>query len=152
MCSRIVLIAFSFVIPGLSFAIDVSGAPNSLDEKKQHSACPSQEFSAFFNAFSENVETQRAFTVFPLESQHLDLAADPEPKPVLQRLQYNQTRFPVISGASERKLKRLDLRADRTDSDTVKVFVTKADGDYQVVYFFRKSSCWSLYRIEDWSL
>jgi len=38
------------------------------------------------------------------------------------------------------------------DENNAKVFLIKADADFLVIYFFRRDACWSLYRIEDWSL
>lgn len=149
---RSLLLASVVAVPGQPFAHELSGTQAVMHAKAPHSTCPSREFSAFLSMFSESVDIQRDFTRYPLERQHLDLGTSPEPKPVVRSLQRNQVSFPVIPGAAERKLKSLSLRVENVDYGAVKLLLVKADTDYQVVYLFRRDSCWSLYRIEDWSL
>jgi hypothetical protein len=115
-------------------------------------ACPSRDFSKFIVAFSERKEVQMMFTRYPLKHQRLDIDAEPEPIPIVRRLRRDQVLFPVIPNEAERKQKSLVLRIDEGKSNHVKLTVIKTDSDYQIVYFFNRSSCWYLQRIEDWSL
>lgn len=145
---RCLMVAWVVAVSSQTLALERS----SSDAEQQQLACPSQDFSAFLNAFAERVEVQRAFTTYPLQKQHLESGADPEPKPVVRNLSRSQVSFPVIPAASERKLKQLTLRAEPVGDSAVKLFLVKADTDYQVVYFFNKDACWRLDRIEDGSL
>lgn len=142
-------------------AISASGHSHALDSDAKPvgkaiincpAVCPSQEFSKFLKAFSEHKDTQMAFTKYPLKRQQLDLNAEPEPKPVIKSLGRHQIEFPLIPDELERKAKSLTLRIDKVTSKKAKLTLLKIDTDYQVSYFFSKSGCWKLERIEDWSL
>jgi len=132
----------------LSFAIAAcghspAGAP---------AACPSQDFLEFMEAFSESTEVQRAFTRFPLERQHLEVSAEPEPRPLVRKLGRDQVELPVLPNKDERKAKSLGLRVEKLASTQAQVVLEKSDTDYRVSYFFSRAACWELERIEDGSL
>lgn len=122
------------------------------DSRASPSDCPSHDFPHFLSAFSEHVDAQERYIGFPLEKQHLDKSAEPEPKLVVERLPASQVALPVMPSNSERTARTLSLSTAMIDENNAKVFLMKADTDFQVIYFFRKDACWSLYRIEDWSL
>jgi hypothetical protein len=115
-------------------------------------ACPSQEFTEFLEAFSESKEVQKAFIRYPLVQQQVDAAADPEPKPFVRSLERHQVTFPVLPNKAERKAQSLVLRVDQLASREAKLTLFKSDTDYQVSYFFRRGACWELERIDDASL
>lgn len=119
---------------------------------KKYPVCPGRDFSVFIQTFSESREVQQAFTRYPLQQLRLDSNAEPEPTPVVRKLGRDQVVFPVLPNAAERKQQSLRLRVDKRKADLVKLTLLKADSDYQVSYVFRRTSCWQLERMEDWSL
>ena len=145
-------IALTVAISGQSIALDAPPVRGSQKTVKNHTTCPSQDFSEFLKMFSESVVIQKAFTKYPLVKQQLDLAADPKPKPIIRNLRPNQVSFPVMPGESERRLRSLTLHIEKIEPTKAKLSIAKVDTDYQVSYFFIKNSCWNLGRIEDWSL
>lgn len=148
------LIGLLLVIAFPSHALDLNGhlGNGSTSVARRVIRCPSVEFDSFFDAFSERIEIQMEFTKFPLKKQLLDLNAEPEPRPVFRLIGRKQIRLPLIPNAADRKIRSLNLAVEKLTEREAKVLLTKSDTDYQVVYFFRKNSCWRLERIEDWSL
>lgn len=119
---------------------------------KKYPVCPGRDFSGFIQAFSESREVQQAFTRYPLQQLRLDSSAEPEPKPVVSQLGRDQVVFPVLPNAAERKQQSLRLSVEKRQANSVKLTLLKADSGYQVSYVFRRTSCWQLVRMEDWSL
>ena len=148
--SFVFLLAIS--ISGHSSALDSDAHPVEKGTINCPVVCPSQEFTKFLKAFSERKDIQRAFTKYPLKRQQLDLDAEPEPKPIIKSLELHQIEFPLIPDELERKAKSLALRIDKITSKKAKLTLSRIDTDYQVLYFFSKSQCWKLERVEDWSL
>lgn len=114
--------------------------------------CIAEDFPSFLIAFSESVDNQKVFTRFPLERLRIDIDADPEPKPLLESITKEETKFPLMPNAKVRKAKGLTLRIDEQNAQRAKVTLLKEDTDFQVVYFFSREKCWMLVRVEDWSL
>ena len=116
-------------------------------------ACPSQDFKAFYAAFADSAEVQRAFTARPLASDTIDAAADPEPRTVTTMLDGAALTFPVLPTAAERKRVRLETRIATLSATEVEVTLAVADTDNQLRFLFRKAAaCWELYRKADDSL
>lgn len=115
-------------------------------------ACSAETFPDFVTRFGDNVSAQRGATSSPLHWQRLDLKAQPEPKPVVEALGLAQLPFPVMPLAAERQKASLLLDVSAPGAYLGKVTLHKADTDYLVNYYFIKKACWSLVRIDDWSL
>ena len=115
-------------------------------------ACGAASFADFVVAFSDSALLQRGNTNNPLHWQHMDLKAQPEPRPVLQSLDIDQVAFPVMPSAARRQQASLVLTIDAPSEYLGKVTLRKADTDFLVNYYFIKRTCWSLVRIDDWSL
>ncbi|MDR6294471.1 hypothetical protein E9232_007025 [Inquilinus ginsengisoli] len=115
-------------------------------------ACPSQDFKAFYAAFADSAELQRAFTARPLASDTIDAAADPEPRTVTTMLDGAALAFPVLPTAAERKHDRLETRIATLSATEFEVTLAVADTDQQLRFLFRKTACWELYRKADDSL
>jgi hypothetical protein len=130
-------------------ATDPATATAQGDPSTKDVTCPSQEFPVFLDAFVGNAEVQKAFTATPLRIDSLDSNAEPEPEPVSTMT--SDFTFPVIPGEKEQSAAGLSLSIERAGSDSV-VTLEKADTDYQVLYYFRKDACWTLYRKEDKSI
>lgn len=149
---KLLFLAVALIEPQQLLAVEASDAKTHLEADERNPGCPSQDFSNFLHAYSENIAIQERFISYPLERQYLEMDAEPEPKPVAQHLPRDQVNFPVIPASADRKARHLNLRTELIDSKTARLFLAKADTDHQAIYFFRKESCWTLYQIEDWSL
>ena len=114
-------------------------------------ACPAIDFSVFIKSFSENTDVQRAFTNTPLH-QRLDLAATPDPKPIVRKIRRDQVSFPVMPSREDLITKNLSMQVDEVSTQSAKVVIYKNDADYQVSYEFKFNGCWNLIAIEDQSL
>lgn len=115
-------------------------------------ACPAQKFPEFFAAYANSEAIQRTFLLMPLKVQRLDLDAEPEPKPVVKKLKYQQIRFPLVPLRAERDSKLLSLRIDKWSEKKAEATLFKQDTGYQITYLFVKNECWALAAIEDWSI
>lgn len=133
-------------------ATDTSAVIRQAATEGKAASCPSQDFDAFFKAFSEDVNVQKSFTVKPLQSEFIDVTAEPEPQPVSQMLNEADLNFPLIPNLQKQAADR--LKQTRTDlaKEEVEVTLTKEDTDYQMSFFFKKDDCWMLYRMRDDSL
>jgi hypothetical protein len=90
-------------------------APNKAIAEQQsakvtasRSACPSKDFTKFFDAFAENVEIQKTFTQLPLTYGLLDLSEIPLPK------------------FSRRKIASFDMIPSYNTEDSGAIFPTQA--------------------------
>ncbi len=116
-------------------------------------ACPSQDFAEFFEVFSERIDLQQAFTVWPLKYSAIDVEAEPAPAPVHSLISFQNAKFPLVPGKTERKEYSMNLmEINKISPNHVEVQLGKDDTDFLVSYFFTLDSCWKMYRIEDHSL
>ena len=113
--------------------------------------CIGSNFSEFFEVFSEDVAVQKRFTKFPLRKMML-VDAEPEPKQQIRYISSDKISYPIIPPSEKRKKEGLTFKTENGDKRNKKVVLFKEDTGYQVVYFFKKSDCWNLVKIEDWSL
>lgn len=143
------LVTTVFTLNQAAFALD--NQDTNLRQPKK-TACPSQEFPEFFSAYSNSEIIQRAFLRTPLKMQQLDLNTEPEPKPIIKKLNYSQIKFPLLPLRAERDAELLALRIDQWSEKKAKVTLFKQDTGYQITYFFIKNKCWILIAIEDWSI
>ncbi len=147
------LAALALLIVQDTHALDPSGqSPSRKISSALRISCPAADFSVFMRAFSNDVDVQKAFTKSPLKNQRLDIDAEPEPRIVIQNLGRHQIQFPVLPLREERGNQLLEISVDGVTADSAKVTLFKPDTDYQIYYFFEKSACWKLVRIENWSL
>lgn len=114
--------------------------------------CPSQDFEIFLASFINSLEIQKSFTVAPLESVTIDALAEPEPAEVKKILGANELNFPLMPNPDQQAKDGLISRISNSDRKNVEVVLHKPDTDYQMSFFFRRESCWKLYRIKDYSL
>lgn len=138
----------AFGLCGVGRGGEVQNAHPSSDSLR----CPSSNFKDFLASYTEDSQVQRKFTKFPLRMQHLDVRAQPEPKPVVQILAKGQVKFPLIQRASDRQSLSLVIEINEIEDRQAKITLKKVDTDYQVNYFFSRNGCWKLDRIEDWSM
>lgn len=115
--------------------------------------CPSQDFTEFFEAFSNSAAVQRAFTGSSVDFTEIDATAQPEPREVTVNRPLSAIRFPVIASISEQQQLGLSKKIDRTTDDMTRVVLEKPDTDFRLVYVFADGGdCWELYSVVDTSL
>lgn len=115
-------------------------------------SCPSQDFGTFITAFTDDVQIQQAFVHDPLESETVDVNADPEPKPVTRTLHKAELSFPLMPSTKEQTHVGLKRTISAIGPGEMQVKLAKDDTDYQLTFLFRNEGCWTLYRKQDDSL
>jgi hypothetical protein len=116
-------------------------------------ACPSSNFDGFLKAFISDIEVQKTFSAKPLESQTVDVLAEPEPALVTKMLSAAELQFPLIPSEQQQVKEGLTKRQSVVlENGHTKVTLAKEDTDYQMSFYFRKNQCWQLYRIRNESL
>lgn len=125
---------------------------SALEISTEATKCPSQDFEIFLESFINSVELQKSFTSTPLESVSIDALAEPEPAEVTKMLGANELVFPLMPSPDQQANDGLKSRISNLDKKNVEVILHKPDTDYQMSFFFRQESCWTLYRIKDYSL
>lgn len=147
------LVALALFVAQHVYAFDPAGQPASRGTSgSSRISCPAADFPIFIRVFSSDINVQKMFTRYPLRKQWLDPDAEPEPKKIIQNLGRHQISFPILPLRAERVRRSLEIRIDDVTASKAKITLFKLDTGYQVSYFFEKSSCWRLIRIEDWSL
>ena len=127
-------------------------AANTASGAATTASCPSQDFGTFLTAFANDAGMQEAFTRRPLHSDSIDVAAEPEPKPVSRMLDGAELRFPLMPSQQRQEQEGLKMRWTLNGNDKAEVLLAKEDTDYRTAYFFIRNDCWRLYRIRDDSL
>jgi len=126
-------------------------------------ACPSQIFSQFLEAFSEDVRVQKRFTRFPLEYRYLDahlIGSEKEDDAEKKRMIKSFEMIPFRSkklfpNRIERKKRRLETKLvspenGKTSSDDQHLLLFNPNAGERTHYRFnRDKTCWYLYLIED---
>lgn len=113
--------------------------------------CPSQDFKTFFNAFSENIEVQKAFTPKTLKRSYwssndglgdYDLFAE--------KIKKENLTFPIIPNAKERKALNYvtDISVNKDSDRLMNVAIFEDESDVGWTYRFALQECWYLYNIE----
>lgn len=143
-----------FVIYGQVHVVDAGTRAKPVANIGKKITCPSNDFSTFIKAFSESVEVQMEFTKYPLQEQRLDLNAEPEPMPVIRKIQRAQAVFPLIPNEVERKARLLALNVEQLTASHIKVDLAKANAAYQSNYEFgfQQDDCWHLLAVSNQSL
>jgi len=119
----------------------------------QDLACPSQDFAEFFQAFSDSVEVQRAFTGDSVDFTTVDAEAQPEPREITVNRPLAAIVFPIVPDTAEQRREGLSAKFDKTEDGMARVTLEKPDTDYRLVYVFGDGDdCWALYAKVDTSL
>lgn len=99
-----------------------------------------------------DLQVQKTQVTLPLQSEAIDLNAEPEPKPVTKMLTQAELKFPLMPSLQQQAQDGLQLSKTFTDATHVEVKLSKPDTDDQRVFFFQNDGCWKLYRTRDDSL
>jgi hypothetical protein len=139
---------------------------------KESSACPSTDFTAFFNMFSERADLQRRYTRLPLEFGVLDtdlLFKKRKIRKFVEIPQYRPRNGAIISTLAERQAEELEIRLTTsksarppkgydpedtvTNSNNATATVFDPETGFRVHYRFRMiGGCWFLIGISDRSI
>jgi hypothetical protein len=109
--------------------------------------CPSDSFDGFVKEFSAKPEVQRAFTVSPIH--FMEVVAEGNAPKVVER---------EIKNLGAEELSAISPAVVEMSSLAVKVelpnrlFVRDRAGELLKILTFQKTDCWSLNRVENWSL
>lgn len=114
-------------------------------------ACPSTDFSAFFSAFSERADVQKAFVQQPLKMA-TTVAGDPEPEMEKRSLSGDQLKFPIMPDQATRDTQGLTLTVKEARDKKAIAILQKPDTDYVFEYRFVRGQCWRLEEVADYSL
>lgn len=131
---------------GGSAASTEPGKPESASRR-----CPSNDFSAFAVAFTEDVRIQKAFTRYPLAKTWY---VDSSPEPIAQAglFKQHELEFPIIDGRDARARAGLSLKVKFHSNGIASLKLWKEDTDYQLIYTFEKKDCWFLTKLDNMSL
>jgi hypothetical protein len=117
--------------------------------------CPSG-FAEFLRQFQADSTFRHENTRFPLTYMYLDNDSPGGPKTVeIAVTKSQQTKYPAIAYPSAQVVADVPLQSRTvTDGERRIVHFDKPDGDaHSVRYVFAKTrECWSLVRVENWSL
>ena len=153
----VLMLFFSFVISGC-FSSDDKTKFISGSKDQSSIECPSQDFSIFLERFSEDVEIQRKFTIYPLRRLvRVDELSPNEhsegTKEIIEYLEEDKVKFPLIY--NEKQLVNMGLKLDKEIRGDMSVVIERSVGEkylgWYVEYSFVKKSCWNLAEISDQS-
>ncbi len=114
--------------------------------KIPQSACPTEDFKAFFTQFATTPTLQQAFTATPLT---LQTVIDGQPPSIsLSKLDAAQRPAELIPSPKSRQA--AGLISEWLPPSTV--VLRGSQGEYLRAFVFKRQSCWVLSRIEDWTL
>lgn len=139
---------------------------------KESAACPSQDFTTFFRAFSVRAELQRKYTRLPFEYGVIDMDADEiEFKTrMISKFedipQYRPENGAIFPTAAEIEADKLEIRITTkknsvsgrnvppekiiTSSDRATASLYLPETNFQVHYRFRRAAgCWFLFGLSD---
>lgn len=114
-------------------------------------ACPSNEFAAFLQTFSERADVQKAFVQQPLQLV-TTVAGDPEPEMEKRSVSGVQIKFPLIPDCVKREAEGLSLTVKEEQGNSATAILQKPDTDYVFEYRFVRGQCWRLEKVSDFSL
>jgi hypothetical protein len=114
-------------------------------------ACPSREFAAFLETFSERADVQKAFVQQPLKLA-ITVAGDPEPEMETRNVSGDQIKFPLIPDRVKREADGLTLTVKEELGNSATAILQKPDTDYVLEYRFVRGQCWRLETVSDFSL
>lgn len=113
--------------------------------------CAETDFDAFLARFSEDAEFQRRHVQFPLPKQANEDKGIRGPELVETQVQSWPATGALYLNAEQRKAHKLEVTVSPTERGK-RVKLEKPDTDYLIYYFFEQRPCWTLVRIENYSL
>ena len=113
--------------------------------------CAEAEFDAFLARFSEDAEFQRRHVQFPLAKLMNEDHGSKGPELVETRIEAWPATGALYLNADTRKAHGLEVTVASTERGR-RVKLEKPDTDYLIYYFFEQRPCWTLVRIENYSL
>jgi hypothetical protein len=151
------------VLCGPDLADTVWSAQSTPSPGAKAAACPSQDFSAFFKAFSESAEVQRKFTRLPLEYGQVDQDLVGTGKPDFStRTITSFEKIPLfdksdggrIFPSSKKRLNNhLAIKIESGESANIRVMLYLPDTGFHIYFkFINTDFCWRLFEVDDESV
>jgi hypothetical protein len=129
-----------------------SGAPSvrAVAPAADATLCRVENFQAFLERFTDDVEFQQQHTAAQLQTVQVDNSGR-EPTPVEKLVARADLKFPVIPPSAKRKQDGLEMTVEPAKRG-MKVTLKKPDTDYLIEYTFEHAECGQLVRRENASL
>lgn len=109
--------------------------------------CPSHDFAGFVKEFSVKPEVQQAFTASPVIEQTV-VATGSTPRVVQKQLKVLDAQSLAVLSPDHIEKSKLGINVQLPNQ----VFVRDQKGEVLKIFTFKHADCWTLDRIEDWSL
>lgn len=109
--------------------------------------CPSHDFAGFVKEFSVKPEVQQAFTASPVIEQTV-VATGSTPRVVQKQLKVLNAQSLAVLSPDHIEKSKLGINVQLPNQ----VFVRDQKGEVLKIFTFKHADCWTLDRIEDWSL
>lgn len=109
--------------------------------------CPSNDFTGFVKEFSAKPEVQQAFTASPVIEQTV-VATGSKPRVVQKQLKALNAQSLAMLSPDNIEKSELSMKVQLPNL----VFVRDHKGEVLKIFAFKHSDCWTLTRVEDWSL
>lgn len=109
--------------------------------------CPSNDFAGFVKEFSANPEVQQAFTASPVTEQTV-VATGSKPRVMQKQLKTLNAQSLAVLSSDVIQKSELSMTVQLPNQ----VFVRDQKGEVLKIFTFKHNDCWTLTRIEDWSL
>ncbi|MDR6989991.1 hypothetical protein [Luteimonas sp. 3794] len=149
---RVLLVSLALALAACAPASNPAAPPVAVTNPAPAATCPSESFDAFIERFGREIAFQELATSDPLVIERYDIAAEPEPRRVVQEIALADVVWPVMP--------RLDLMSGRgrvydiapTAENRMEVQIRTPDTSDQQRYVFGQSPCWQLQRVVDESI
>lgn len=122
-------------------------SPAALDDR---SHCPAKDFATFLEQYRQDVSVQRAFTHDPLITTRFAEPGEVQRETAAKRVR--ELVFPLIPSREDLARDGRQVRVGQV-VEGMKVNVAKPDTGWTIDYTFKRvDGCWTLIRVDDWSI
>jgi len=111
--------------------------------------CPHPEFDTFLSHFSREITLQETSVADPLVSESVDMAAEPEPRMVTEKIALRDVTWPVMPNTNTLHKVGRDLKVTAEADGSMAVQILTPDTSDQQTYYFAQKPCWQLVRKVD---
>ncbi|MDO5658812.1 MAG: hypothetical protein Q4G36_10900 [Paracoccus sp. (in: a-proteobacteria)] len=116
----------------------------------QDASCPHSDFQSFINAFAQDEALQRQFTAPQIESEYLDMAAEPQPAMVTETISRDALRFPLMQHSYAALQSGAQGLMSWPAADGAQTFTVRGPDSGNLIHFdFSPQPCWTLIAIRD---
>nr|WP_260406905.1 sel1 repeat family protein [Pseudomonas cichorii] len=109
--------------------------------------CPTHDFTGFIKELSTNPKVKQAFTAAPVIKQTV-VATGAKLQVVQKSLRTRDTPMLAVLSSDHAQSSGIDVTVNLPDQ----VVARDRKGEVLKIFTFKHGDCWTLYRVEDWSL